>query len=205
MATNNAINSSNPITVPQGGLGVGSFTAYTTLAAGTTNTGNIQEVGTGTSGQVLISNGAGVLPSYQTISSNTFLATLNLTNAQIKALTTTPITIVPAQGAGTVLFVLAVTAKMTYGGTNVFSGGSLGVVLEWNNNAGLSVVQLMTQSAMNSSSSQIYCEPSGSTVGNLSQFDNLPLVIGNKGTAITGNVANNNLFSAYVLYSVVST
>jgi hypothetical protein len=57
------------VTVAQGGTGLTSLTAYGLLAAGTTGTGNLQQVsGTGTSGQVLTSNGASALPTWQTAS-----------------------------------------------------------------------------------------------------------------------------------------
>src|SRR5439155_750 len=53
------------VNVAQGGTGVNTFAnTYGLLTAGTTSTGAIQNVGTGTSGQVLISNGAGALPSW---------------------------------------------------------------------------------------------------------------------------------------------
>lgn len=53
-------------TVPQGGTGLSSLTAYAVLAGGTTATGNVQQVsGVGTAGQVLTSNGAGALPTWQ--------------------------------------------------------------------------------------------------------------------------------------------
>lgn len=55
------------LTVPYGGCGQTTFTAYAVLAGGTTSTGNCQQVsGVGTSGQVLTSNGAGALPTWQT-------------------------------------------------------------------------------------------------------------------------------------------
>lgn len=66
MSTNNATNTSNPITVPQGGTGNSSLTAYSVMCGGTTTTGNVQSVsGLGSSGQVLTSNGAGALPTWQ--------------------------------------------------------------------------------------------------------------------------------------------
>lgn len=53
-------------TVPQGGTGLSSLTAYALLAGGTTSTGAMQQVsGVGTLGQVLVSAGAGTLPSWQ--------------------------------------------------------------------------------------------------------------------------------------------
>jgi hypothetical protein len=52
--------------VPGGGTGLSTTTAYGLIAAGTTSTGNFQQVsGTGTSGQLLTSNGAGALPTWQ--------------------------------------------------------------------------------------------------------------------------------------------
>jgi hypothetical protein len=52
--------------VASGGTGLSTTTAYGLIAAGTTSTGNFQQVsGTGSSGQILTSNGAGALPSWQ--------------------------------------------------------------------------------------------------------------------------------------------
>ena len=54
------------ITVANGGTGATSFTPYTVICAGTTATGALQNVASvGTSGQVLTSNGAGALPTFQ--------------------------------------------------------------------------------------------------------------------------------------------
>jgi hypothetical protein len=54
------------VIVADGGTGVSSFTAYAIVAGGTTSTGALQQVsGLGTSGQVLTSNGAGALPTWQ--------------------------------------------------------------------------------------------------------------------------------------------
>jgi hypothetical protein len=67
--------STNPIfstaTVQGGGTGKTSFTAYSVVCAGTTATGAFQNVsGVGTSGQVLTSNGASALPSWQTMATS---------------------------------------------------------------------------------------------------------------------------------------
>lgn len=52
--------------VAGGGTGDTSFTAYSVICAGTTSTGALQNVsGVGTSGQVLTSNGASALPTWQ--------------------------------------------------------------------------------------------------------------------------------------------
>jgi hypothetical protein len=60
--------------VPQGGTGAGTFTAYSLLAGGTTATGPHQSLASlGTSGNVLTSNGAGALPTWQVAGAGGFI------------------------------------------------------------------------------------------------------------------------------------
>src|SRR3990167_4033979 len=60
------VNTTAAWTVSNGGTGVTSLTAYALLAGGTTSTGAIQQVvDIGAAGQILISNGPGILPSFQ--------------------------------------------------------------------------------------------------------------------------------------------
>lgn len=60
------------LTVPIGGTGAASFTAYSVICGGTTSTGTLQNVvGVGTAAQVLVSNGAGALPSWKSIGAGT--------------------------------------------------------------------------------------------------------------------------------------
>lgn len=62
----------SPLTVPDGGTGLTSATAYAVLCGGTTSTGAFQSIaGVGTSGQVLTSNGASALPTFQTLTTST--------------------------------------------------------------------------------------------------------------------------------------
>lgn len=57
------------LAVPRGGSGVASATPYSVLCGGTTSTGPFQSVASlGSSGQVLTSNGAAALPTFQTVS-----------------------------------------------------------------------------------------------------------------------------------------
>lgn len=57
----------SPQPIVEGGTGVQSNTAYAVLCGGTTSTSAIQSIATvGSSGQVLTSNGAGALPTFQT-------------------------------------------------------------------------------------------------------------------------------------------
>jgi len=56
----------SPMPVAEGGTGDSSLTAYAVLCGGTTSTGAVQSIaGVGTSGQILTSNGAGALPTFQ--------------------------------------------------------------------------------------------------------------------------------------------
>lgn len=54
------------INIPYGGTGASSFTAYAVICGGTSSTGALQSIpSVGTLGQVLVSNGPGALPSFQ--------------------------------------------------------------------------------------------------------------------------------------------
>jgi hypothetical protein len=67
----------SPIPVTDGGTGVQTNTVYAVLCGGTSTTGPVQSIaGVGTSGQLLTSNGAGALPTFQTASGSTFVKTL---------------------------------------------------------------------------------------------------------------------------------
>jgi len=57
----------SPLPVIEGGTGVRATTVYAVLCGGTTSTGPLQSIASvGTLGQVLTSNGAGALPTFQT-------------------------------------------------------------------------------------------------------------------------------------------
>jgi hypothetical protein len=62
-----AIDFTTGLGVAQGGTGRASATAYAVICGGTTSTGAQQSIASvGTTGQVLTSNGAGALPTFQT-------------------------------------------------------------------------------------------------------------------------------------------
>ncbi len=65
-ANTTVLTTNEPVTVAQGGTGVSSLTAYALLAGGVTSTDDVQQVsGVGEAGQILTSNGAGALPTWQ--------------------------------------------------------------------------------------------------------------------------------------------
>lgn len=91
-----------PVTVPFGGTGDSSFTAYSLICAGTTNTGNFQNVvGLGVLGQVLTSQGAGSLPIWTSITGGT-VSSVSGTAGQITVVngSTTPVVSIAITYAG---------------------------------------------------------------------------------------------------------
>lgn len=64
--TTNTLNLGFPVSVALGGTGIATTTAYSVICAGTTSTGAFQSLSSvGSSGQVLTSNGASALPTWQ--------------------------------------------------------------------------------------------------------------------------------------------
>lgn len=106
--------------VAGGGTGNTTFTAYSVICAGTTATGAFQNVsGVGTSGQVLTSNGAGALPSWQAAASSG----INTINGDSGSVTGSTVTFT---GASTGLTFSGASTTMTLGGTLVVSNGGTG-------------------------------------------------------------------------------
>jgi hypothetical protein len=207
MATNNATNMSNPVTVPQGGTGDASFTAYSVLTGGTTSTSALQNVsGLGTSGQVLVSTGTSSLPTWQTASVLTIqTAQLTLTSAQVKLLHATPIELIAAPGAGKVISILNVAAKFNYGGTNVFVAGASQTIDIFRGSTitygGLIVNAMITSNA----NKYAYLGPDSNPLGAATLFDNINVNVRNtSATEISGNAANNNTFTIQASYYIVT-
>lgn len=112
--------------VAGGGTGNTTFTAYSVLCAGTTATGAFQNVsGLGSAGQLLTSNGAGALPTWQNAPSSG----ITTINGNTGSVTGSTITITGTQGSanfsgsGTTL-----TLGFTYGTQNTYIGSGCGNV-----------------------------------------------------------------------------
>ena len=67
-----ALPSFGTLGVTGGGTGLATTTAYGLIAGGTTATGNFQNTGAGTAGQILMSNGAAALPSFVGLDMGTY-------------------------------------------------------------------------------------------------------------------------------------
>ena len=112
-----------PVTVPYGGTGNNTFTAYSLICAGTTATGTFQNVsGIGTSGQVLTSNGASSLPTWQSLPATGTVTSVSGTAGQIDVAsgTTTPVISIDSGYVGqTSITTLGTITTGTWNGTTV--------------------------------------------------------------------------------------
>lgn len=137
-----------PVTVANGGTGDTSLTEYAPLFGGTTSTGNVQSGSVGTSGQILTSNGAGALPTFQTLPSGVqsmfgmvTSTTLTNTSTETSIISTTNAAGSRTIGANTAS--LGRAYRLRAGGTiawtsnpnlqiNVYLGGTQSLVVEPN-------------------------------------------------------------------------
>lgn len=130
--------------VAGGGTGVASVTAYAPIFGGTTSTGSLQSGTVGTAGQVLTSNGAGALPTFQAppggstswgstvgVTDVASASTVDLgaqTSAAIRVTGTTTVTGFGTVAAGTLRTVyFAGALTLTHNGTSLILPGAANV------------------------------------------------------------------------------
>jgi hypothetical protein len=167
-----------------------------------------------TNGVMYLNTGTQASPVWTTAAGNgqnvSQVATLDLTNAQIKALRATPVQIVAAPGAGFVISPDWAFAFLKYGGTNAFTGAAndnLSIKLKDGSGAILlsGGVQAWVQ-ATNSALSQFVPGTAVGATPNIAKSvaDNMALVVHNQTAGeIAGNAAADNLIRVVVGYSVL--
>lgn len=79
--TTGAVSVAGTLGVGNGGTGRATLTQYALLAGGTTTTGAVQSVGTGSSNQVLTSQGASAVPVFQTLTQEQLSSAFNATGS----------------------------------------------------------------------------------------------------------------------------
>lgn len=206
----------SPQPVVEGGTGIQTATSYAPICAGTTATGAFQVADTdlSTSGYVLTSNGSSALPTWQAGGGTPLvqLGQVTLTSTQMKTLLGNRYEIIPAPGSGKIIRTIIGLYYLNYGGNNAFSGGNATFAPYW----GTSDIQAMGGVAHNaniidSTQSRVQtCAQvaSGNPVdtNTLATYQNVAINFGiqSTGTNIAGNAANNNTFTVYVYYTILT-
>src|SRR5574337_278006 len=126
---------------------------------------------------------------------------ITLTNAQIKALNTTPITLVAAQGVGKAITPIDCSAYLSYGGTSAFTA-SVGENLRVKHSGGAAIWNGGSQAFLQLTNSAVsdfnfVAAAQASITENKSGVDNTALVI-DSAAAIAGNAANDNTITIVV-------
>ena len=205
MVTKNSIGSNIPIEISKGGTNASSMT---------TTDGVVYYDGTrlvtttvGTATQVLTSNGAGVAPTFQAISSSSSFLTkkTTLTSSQIKALNATPIQIVAAQGANKVIVPISAVTHVIYGGSNVFvAAASQSIDLYFSNSPGKIALPIIINATLVGNQTKFSIivgdDQSRQSTG---IYDNVGLFLVNPvATEISGNAANDNQVVVFLTYYI---
>jgi len=156
---------SGAVSIAFGGTGRTSHTAYGVICGGTTSTNPQQSVvSVGTSGQVLTSNGAGALPTFQTISSGSGTVTsVGFTGGLISVATATSTPVLTVAG--------------TSGGIPYFSSAST-----WASSAALAANALVIGGGAGAA-------PATTTTGT-GVLTALGIAVGSSGAFVTNNAAN---------------
>ena len=125
------------------------------------------------------------------------MAMADISNATLR--TTNNTTLVPAQGANTLIIPVSVTQITMYGGTNVWS--TMGVAgIQYDGDAGTRIA--LPNAFFTTATSNMRHTAMSSNVETLSVSANMPVVY-NMDAGGTGNAANDNTARVYITYYVV--
>ena len=130
--------------------------------------------------------GVSLVPSDLTAQEDALDAVVvSLTSAQILALNATPVTLVPAQGAGRTIIVDEILLEMTRTATAYANGGAL--EFRYTNGSGAKVTADIAASVVTTGGAGVELNHVGGVVSSLTPVANAPIVIDNATAAfITG-------------------
>jgi len=132
-------------------------------------------------------------------------ADVTLTAAEIKALATTQIELVAAQGAGNAVLFMGAQFKLNYG-SEVFaeSGDNLQVKYTDDSGAAVSAAIETTGWIDQSADTMTNAIPKADAIVAAASAENQALVLDNIGSNITGNASNDSTVTARIFYQVVA-
>ena len=197
------------ISVPFGGSGASSFTAYSVICGGTTSTSPLQNVsGLGSSGQVLTSNGAGALPSWQAASGGV-TSVSGTTNRITSTGGSTPVIDIAATYVGqTSITTLGTISTGTWQGTII--GGTYGGTGVNNGASTITLGGSLTTSGPFSSTFTMtgatsVTFPTSGTLATTANIPSLPLSLSNGGTNANLTASNGGIvYSGASAFAVLS-
>lgn len=133
-------------------------------------------------------------------------AEVTLTATQVKALATTPITLVAAPGAGKVIHFLGAQLKLDYGGSNAFSEAGDNLGIKYTDASGVQVCTTIECTGFIDQTADTYTNavPSADAIVAATGAENQALVLDNLGSNFAGNAADDNTLVVSVLYRVVA-
>ncbi len=132
---------------------------------------------------------------------------ISLTSDQVKALRTTPITLVAAPGANKLIQFDSAVLRLNYGGTNAFTESADNLAIKYNNGSGVAVSETIETTGWIDQTTNTYTQTHAvkdaivAASGNV----NKPLVLHNIGDdEIAGNAAKDNTVDIWITYRILS-
>lgn len=133
-------------------------------------------------------------------------ASVTMTATEVKALATTPITLVAAPGAGKVIHFLGAQLKLDYGGSNAFTEAGDNLGIKYTDASGVQVCTTIECTGFIDQTADTYTNavPSADAIVAATGNENQALVLDNLGSNFAGNAADDNALIVSVLYRVVT-
>lgn len=133
-------------------------------------------------------------------------ADVTLDSDQVKALATTQITLVAAQGAGTTILFMGAVLKLDYGGTNAFAEDADNLTIKYTDDSGAAVSQAIEMTGFIDQTADTYTNalPVINSIAAATAAENQPLVLDNINDNITGNAGDDNALVVRTYYLVQS-
>lgn len=132
-------------------------------------------------------------------------ADVTLTAAEIKALATTQIELVAAQGAGNAVMFMGAQFKLNYG-SEVFAESGDNLQIKYTDDSGAAVSAAIETTGWidQSADTMTNAIPKADAIVAAASAENQALVLDNIGSNITGNASNDSTVTARVFYQVVA-